>query len=87
MKTPEFRVYTRKYPNRRCRDSLRTIDDVNNFVDTERGVKMMIGYDNIVFGEATPGYGTDGVVRSDIEKWHKENPDAEYAKVSQPVYE
>jgi len=36
----------------------------------------MIGYDNIVYGEAVPGYGNDGVLRSDIEKWHKEHPNA-----------
>jgi hypothetical protein len=59
---------------------------VNNFTDTDKGVKIMVGYDNIVYGEAVPGYGNDGVVRSEIEKWHEENPDALFANVSEPKY-
>lgn len=52
------------------------IGDTQNFVNDALGVKVMIGYDNIVYGEAVPGYGNDGVLRSDIEKWHKEHPNA-----------
>jgi hypothetical protein len=33
----------------------------------------MIGYDNLVYGEAVPGYGEDGVVRKDLEKLHENN--------------
>jgi len=50
--------------------------DTQNFVNDALGVKVMIGYDNIVYGEAVPGYGNDGVLRRDIEKWHKEHPNA-----------
>lgn len=45
-----------------------TIADMENFVNIPDGVKLMIGYDNLVFGEAVPGYGENGVVRSDLEK-------------------
>jgi hypothetical protein len=41
--------------------------DIENFVNIPDGVRVMIGYDNLVFGEAVPGYGEDGVVRSDLE--------------------
>jgi len=41
---------------------------MENFVNIPDGVKLMIGYDNLVFGEAVPGYGENGVVRSDLEK-------------------
>jgi hypothetical protein len=40
---------------------------MGNFVNIPDGVKIMIGYDNLVFGEAVSGYGENGVVRSDIE--------------------
>jgi hypothetical protein len=40
---------------------------MENLVNILDGVKVMIVYDNIVFGEAVPGYGGNGVVRSDIE--------------------
>ena len=30
----------------------------------------MIGYDNLVYGDAVPGYGEDGLVRKDLEKLH-----------------
>jgi hypothetical protein len=41
-----------------------------NFVNEEKGVQVMIGYDNLVYGEAVPGYGEDGLLRRDIEKLH-----------------
>jgi hypothetical protein len=44
---------------------------VVHFLNVPAGVRVMIGYDNIVYGEAVPGYGNDGVVRSDIERLHK----------------
>lgn len=44
------------------------IGDVVNFVHIPDGVKVMIGYDNLVYGEAVPGFGNDGVVQSDLKK-------------------
>ena len=46
------------------------LEDVQHFINIPKGVKVMIGYDNLVHGEAVPGYGEDGVVRSDIERLH-----------------
>jgi hypothetical protein len=84
MKSDEFAVYTSECCLWRERLAYKDAEDVNNFIDTDRGVKIMVGYDNIVFGEAVPGYGRDGVVRSEIERWHKENPDVPFADVEGP---
>ena len=46
------------------------VADMENFVHIPDGVRVMVGYDNLIFGEAVAGYGPDGVVRSDLEKLH-----------------
>ena len=46
---------------------------MENFVHIPDGVRVMIGYDNIIYGEAVAGYGPDGVVREDIEHLHGSN--------------
>ncbi|KAF2095288.1 hypothetical protein NA57DRAFT_60023 [Rhizodiscina lignyota] len=53
------------------------IEDFDKFTKSEEyakatqdGIKVMVGYDNLIYGEAVPGYGKDGVVKGDIEKLH-----------------
>ena len=46
------------------------VADMENFVHIPDGVRVMIGYDNLIFGEAVAGYGPDGVVRTDLETLH-----------------
>jgi hypothetical protein len=39
---------------------------VENFVKVPDGTHLMLGYDALIFGKAVPGYGNDGVVKSDL---------------------
>jgi hypothetical protein len=33
------------------------VADVENFISLEKGIRITVGYNNLVFGEAVPGYG------------------------------
>ncbi|CAK7201644.1 hypothetical protein SEUCBS139899_004353 [Sporothrix eucalyptigena] len=40
--------------------------DIHNFVNVETGIRIMAGYDNLVFGEAVTGFGEDGVLKKEL---------------------
>lgn len=40
--------------------------DMHNFCNVEDGIRIMAGYDNLVFGEAVPGYGEDGLLKKEL---------------------
>ena len=53
------------------------IADTKNFISGK--VDIMVGYDNLIFGEALPEFGENGLLTKDLKKgvWDSEHPGGE----------
>ncbi|KAF2097981.1 hypothetical protein NA57DRAFT_76780 [Rhizodiscina lignyota] len=45
-----------------------SLSDIDHFIDKDGGMRVMIGYTNLVYGKTIEGMGKDGVLREDLGK-------------------